>query len=476
MFINWFSLLVLAASAGPIEERPPGVVVILADDLGYADVGFQGCADIPTPNIDRLARNGVICTSGYVSHPFCSPTRAGLMTGRYQQRFGHENNPTYLPNDPKVGLPVDQTTVADVLSRAGVVTGAVGKWHLGAEPRFHPNRRGFESYFGLIGGGHDYFNLNSFRTDPARAKSEYLIPLMRQSEPVEESGYLTDILTREAVSFLEAHQDKSYFLYLAYNTPHTPLQGTEEDIAKVASIADPRRRTYASMVVSLDRGVGEVLEALERTDRARDTLVVFLSDNGGPTAASTARNDPLRGFKGMVYEGGVRVPFVMRWPARIKPGLRYDEPVCSIDLFPTAAAVTGAAIPNGLKLDGVNLVPYLTGEKKGPPHQALFWRTGGGATSAVRDGALKLVRIGQKSPELYDLGSDISESRDLASERPDDVKRLLEEYEAWNVHNVPPLFESPRPGAATKKAQGTTKKAAPSKKAPTSPPSGAPSR
>jgi arylsulfatase A-like enzyme len=460
MFMNWFSLLIVAASAGAIEPRPPGVVVVLADDLGYADVGFQGCTDIATPNIDRLAREGVICTSGYVSHPFCSPTRAGLMTGRYQHRFGHENNPAYLPSDPKVGLPLDQTTVADVLRRAGVVTGAVGKWHLGAEPRFHPNRRGFDSYFGLIGGGHDYFNLNAFRAEPAKARSEYLIPLMRQSTPVEASGYLTDVLTREAVSFIETNRDKPFFLYLAYNTPHTPLQGTEEDIAKVASISDPRRRTYAAMVVSLDRGVGQVLDALDRTDRARDTLVVFLSDNGGPTAVSTARNNPLRGFKGMVYEGGVRVPFAMRWPARIKPGTRYDEPVCSIDLFPTAAAVTGAPLPEDLKLDGVNLVPHLTGAKNGPPHKALFWRTGGGATSAVREGPLKLVRIGQKPPELYDLTSDISESHDLASERPDDVKRLLDEYEAWNAHNVPPLFESPRPAAATKKARAANRKAA----------------
>jgi arylsulfatase A-like enzyme len=473
---TFLSLFLISALAAPAESRPPGVVVILADDLGYADVGFQGCKDIPTPNIDRLAREGVICTSGYVSHPFCSPTRAGLMTGRYQQRFGHENNPTYLPNDPKVGLPVDQTTVADVLRRAGVVTGAVGKWHLGAEPRFHPNRRGFDAYFGLIGGGHDYFNLNSFRTDPARAASEYLIPLVRQSEPVEESGYLTDILTREAVKFLESNREKPFILYLAYNTPHTPLQGTDEDIAKVASIPDPKRRTYASMVVALDRGVGKVLETLGRIDRERDTLVVFLSDNGGPTPVSTARNDPLRGFKGMVYEGGVRVPFAIRWPAKIKPGTRYDEPVCSIDLFPTAAAVTGTPLPDGLTLDGVNLVPYLTGEETGPPHQALFWRTGGGATSAVRQGKLKLVRVGEKAPELYDLGSDISESHDLASERPDDVKRLLSRYDAWNAHNVPPLFESPRPGAATKKAQAAGKKAAAKKKAATAAPDGAPIR
>ncbi|MFM8532693.1 MAG: sulfatase-like hydrolase/transferase, partial [Acidimicrobiia bacterium] len=226
------------AEASADQPVRPNVIVIVADDLGYADVGFHGSKEVPTPHLDALARRGVVCTSGYVSHPFCSPTRAGLLAGRYQQRFGQENNPRWEPANDAVGLPLDAVTIADAMKAAGYVTGAIGKWHLGAHPSFHPKRRGFEHYFGLLGGGHQYFDHNQFLTNPARARQEYLIPLVRNETPVEEHEYLTDALGREAAAFVEAQRDKRFFLYLAFNAPHTPLQAPDKYLDRVKSIED----------------------------------------------------------------------------------------------------------------------------------------------------------------------------------------------------------------------------------------------
>jgi arylsulfatase A-like enzyme len=439
------SLLGLLGTApmGLADDRPPNLIIILADDLGYADVGFQGCRDVPTPNIDALARGGVRCTNGYVSHPFCSPTRAGLMTGRYQQRFGHENNPVYAPNDPRIGLPVDQLTIAEVLRSAGYATGAIGKWHLGAEPRYVPNERGFQEYFGLIGGGHQYFESREGST------AEYLIPIVRDREPVPFPGYLTDAFSSEAVSFIDRHADRPFFLYLAYNAVHTPMQAPPERIARFEAIEDPKRRTYAAMLDAMDEGIGQVLDALQRHNLERDTLIVFLSDNGGPPTANASRNDPLRGAKGTLFEGGIRVPFVVRWPSKLAVGSTYDQPVCSIDLLPTFAAAAGAKVPERVDLDGVNLVPHLRGESAQPPHEALFWRADGGARYAVRQGDFKLVQDREGGPMLFNLARDLSETRDLAAEQPERVAALKARYDNWNARNVAPLWSNP-PGAAKK--------------------------
>lgn len=283
---------------GAGEQRRPNIVVILADDMGYADVGFHGCRDIPTPNLDKLARQGVRCSDGYVAHPFCSPTRAALVTGRYQQRFGHENNPKFDPADEQTGLPLSETTIAQVLKTAGYATGAVGKWHLGAAPHFHPMQRGFDEYFGLRGGGHDYF-----KTDMTTETKEYLIPLDRNGEPVELTEYLTDVLAREAAAFVRRHHDHPFFLYLAYNAPHTPLQVSQKYLDRVAAIEDPQRRSYAAMVSAMDDGVGLVLAALEELKLDEQTLVFFLSDNGGPVGINGSSNEPFRGAKGQVFEG-----------------------------------------------------------------------------------------------------------------------------------------------------------------------------
>jgi len=426
------------SAAEPAPPRP-NVVVILADDLGYADVGFNGAKDVPTPHLDQLARQGVRFTSGYVSHPFCSPSRAGLLTGRYQQRFGHENNPVFDPANEKLGLPLDQVTIARVLHQAGYVTAAVGKWHLGAAPQFHPMKRGFDEYFGLLGGGHDYFKAAS-----EGDSREYQIPIQRNGQPVELKEYLTDVLTREAVAVVRRYRDRPFFLYLAYNAPHTPLQVTRKYLDRVGRIEDPLRRPYAAMVCSVDDGLGAVVAALDEMKLTTRTLVFFLSDNGGPTAVTHSRNDPLRGAKGSVYEGGIRVPFVARWTGRLPAGAVYAQPVIALDILPTAAAAAGAELPQGAKLDGVNLLPHVCGEDPRAPHETLFWRTGGGQSHAARSGRWKLVKTAGGPVSLYDLEADVGESKDLAPAEPQRVEELSRQFAAWNAQLVPPLWENPR--------------------------------
>ena len=425
------------------QQRRPNIVVIVADDLGYADVGFQGAKDIPTPHLDALAKSGIRCTSGSVSHPFCSPTRAGMLTGRYQQRFGHENNPLYDPNDERLGLPLTETLLPKVLSDGGYRTGIVGKWHLGAAPQFHPLKRGFAEQFGFIGGGHDYFEAQMEL--PAR---EYLVPLERNGKPVALQGkYLTEELTGAACDFVERHRAGPFFLYLAYNAPHTPQHVTDKYMERVKGVASEKRRKHAAMVCSVDDGVGAVMASLRSHGLEENTLVFFISDNGGPTGVTEADNTPLRGAKGQVYEGGIRVPFVARWKGRLTPGV-YAQPVSSLDLFPTICGVAG--VKSSAKLDGVDLLPFLSGARKGAPHERLFWRTGGGVLYAVREGKWKLV-VREGQPELYDLDADIGERRNLAGEQPGVVARMDGARQAWDRELVKPLWQSPQP-AADKKA------------------------
>ncbi len=431
----------------PLEgaERRPNIIVILADDLGFADVGFQGCKDFSTPYIDRLAKAGVRFTNACASHPFCSPTRAGLMTGRYQQRFGHENNPIYNPHDDTAGLPTHEITIANVLSDAGYATGQIGKWHLGAAPQFHPLKRGFKEQFGFIGGGHDYFKAE---TDNPNAR-EYMIPIERDGKPVVETEYLTDAFSREACAFVRRHDKDPFLLYLAYNAPHTPLQAPQAYLDRVSSIQDPIRRKYAAMICAMDDGIGRLLATLEVLKLEKDTLIFFLSDNGGPTSVTHADNHPFRGEKGQVYEGGIHVPFVMKWPGQLPAGETYGSPIISLDIFATAAAVAGAHVPTDRPIDGVNLMPHVTGKGSSPPHDKLYWRTGGGQAFAVRQGNWKLVKIGNRT-ELYDIEADIAESKDAAAAKPEILGRLESARQAWNRQMIAPLFQSPVPAGKKK--------------------------
>jgi len=444
-----YLLLLFAAALGAAER--PNILLIVGDDMGYADVGFHGCKDIPTPHLDALAAAGVRCTNGYVTGPYCSPTRAGLLTGRQQNRFGHEYNPGGVN-----GLPLTEGILPERLAKAGYATGMVGKWHLGSQPTQTPPSRGFAEFFGFLGGAHSYFNAGG---------------IVRGNQPVKEMDYTTDAFGREAAAFVRAHADKPWFLYLAFNAVHTPMDATDARLAKFASIPDKKRRTYAAMMSALDDNVGRVRQALQDSGQAGRTLVFFISDNGGPTMNGTTTNGsvnlPLRGSKRTTLEGGVRVPFLVAWPDRIKPAV-YDLPVVQLDLHATALAAAGVAPLAEWKLEGVDLLPYFAGTAKAAPHEALYWRFG--EQMAIRQGDWKLVRYdgnadtntGKRQPvsaaRLYDLSKDIHEDKDLAAEQPEKVKQLQARWDEWNRGNLKPLWgadfsdnDGPEPGAAKKK-------------------------
>lgn len=430
VLVGWLTAASLSVAAEPGPDRP-NVIVMVSDDQGYNDVGYQGMKDIPTPNIDALARSGVRFSNGYVSCPVCSPTRAGLNTGRYQQRFGHELNPGPAGYTENFGLPLTEVTMADRMKAAGCVTGAVGKWHLGSAEKFSPLRRGFDEFFGFPGGGHDYFRNDLQGNNPIR----------RGDKPVHEAEYLTDAFTREAVDFISRHAKERFFLYLAYNAVHSPLQAPDKYLKRFPQIENERRRQHAAMMAAMDDGIGRVVEAVRTKGLEDRTLIFFLADNGGPTVQTTSSNHPLRGVKGQVYEGGIRVPFLVSWKGRLPAGKVYDRPVISLDIFPTAVAAAGGTLPEGRKLDGVDLLPHLAGEKSGPPHEQLFWRFG--AQAATRKGDWKLVRLanqGQPQVELYNLADDISEEKNLADDKPDIVKELTSSLEAWNAQLAEPLW------------------------------------
>jgi len=437
----------VSLSPAIVEARRPNVVVLVTDDQGYADAGFQGSEKIPTPHIDALARAGVRFASGYVSHPFCSPSRAGLLTGRYQQRFGHENNPAYRPGDERLGLPVGEVTLADVLREAGYVTGLVGKWHLGAAPPFYPRRRGFDEFFGFLGGGHDYFESAAPEEPPAgsleESPAEYRAGLERDGRPVPLEGYLTDVLSDEATAFVRRHRQRPFLLLVSYNAPHTPYQAPAGYRDRVAGLPDGDCRTYAAMIAAVDDGVGLIVSALRELELEDQTLIFFLSDNGGQRRYECADNAPLRGGKGTLYEGGVRVPFLAVWPGRLPAGTTYEPPVSALDVFPTAAAAAGAELPAGLVLDGVDLLPYLTGELGTSPHPSLFWRFGGGAGWAVRQGPWKLVKQDRRR-QLFDLSSDAAEKYDLASRNRARVRELTAAYRSWSGEMIAPRWPNPR--------------------------------
>lgn len=419
--------LALGSTACAEPGRKPNIVLIVADDLGYGELGIQGCKDIPTPNIDAIAAGGVRFTDGYVSCPVCSPTRAGLMTGRYQQRFGHEFNPGPAEAaDSAFGLAADEQTLAERLKEAGYATCMVGKWHLGYRPECRPTRRGFDEFFGFLGGAHPYV--------AARLAGAQI---MRGDEVVTERQYLTDAFAREAVAAVDQHRDHPFFLYLPFNAVHAPLQAPPRYQQRFAAIQDPKRRTFAAMQAAMDDAVGRVLDRLREHGLERDTLLFFISDNGGPTAQTSSGNGPLRGFKAQVLEGGIRVPFMVRWPGRLPEGKVYDKPVISLDIHATALAAAGIRKKPEKPLDGVNLLPALSGKGGREPHKALFWRFG--AQSAVRMGDWKMVEQ-QGETRLYNLKDDIHEDRDLSADNPRKLKELQKAYEAWDRQLAEPRW------------------------------------
>ena len=434
----------LYAGASVHVQQPPNVIVIMADDLGYADTGFNGGRQIPTPHIDSIADNGVRCSSAYTSYSVCGPSRAGFMTGRYQGRFGFSRNPQYRPDDPNMGLPQDEHTIAEVLKKAGYTSGIIGKWHLGAHKTNHPLNRGFDFFFGHLGGGHHYFpELLTIRDSYGIADEEesYKTWILRDHEPVQITKYLTDEFSDEAVKFVERSSDKPFFLFLSYNAPHTPMEAPAEYIERFSEIKDIKRRTYAAMVTVMDEGIGRVLEKLEELKISENTLVFFLSDNGGPTGANASNNKPLRGAKSSVYDGGFRVPFAVQWPKVLPAGTEYDQPVSALDIFATAAALAKAPLDPERPVDGVNLMPFLAGERTEPPHRTIYLRKYDQQHYAVRHGDYKLVIPEEGGvPELYNLAEDIGETTDILSSAPEKAEEIEQLRQAWVAELIEPRF------------------------------------
>lgn len=430
-----FSAVLAMASAAAALDKP-NLIVFYADDLGWGETGCYGCKDIPTPHIDSLAANGVRFTQGYVAATYCSPSRAGLMTGRYPTRFGHEFNSVANV----VGLAASETTMADRLRSLGYATACVGKWHLGNQPQNRPTKRGFDEFFGTLANTpffHPTNFVDSRINDDVRAVTD-------------DNFYTTDAYAERSIDWIEKNKSKPKFLYLPFNAQHAPLQAPQKYLDRFPNIVDEKRKTFAAMMVGMDDAIGRVLAKIREIGQENDTIYFFIGDNGGPTQSTTSANGGLNGFKMTTYEGGPRVPFIAQWKAKMPAGKTYDFPVMNLDVLPTIVTAAGGKVDPAWKLDGVDLLPYVTGANKARPHEAMYWRYGD--QWAVRHGDWKLVvsRGGSGQPELFNIATDLSESRDLAASQPEKVKELQALYTAWDKEQAPP---SAPDGPAGKKAK-----------------------
>ena len=462
-------LAIPAAAQTSVESRRPNIVVIIADDLGYGETGMMGNAEIPTPAIDALAASGVRCTSGYVTSSYCSGSRAGLMTGRYQSRFGYEMNPTGDRNlYPQAGLPESETTFVKRLADAGYATSLVGKWHLGTVDSKHPLRRGFGEFYGFLHEGRFYVpgppyeNVLTMIRDQSLDRGERVRegdvirgnyanmsepaydknnPVLRGKEEIVEPNYLTDAITDEAVDFIGSHAEQEFCLVVGYSAVHSPMQALHSDLESISWIKDDQRRIFAGMLIALDRGVGRISAALREHELRRDTLVVFLSDNGGPTAELTSSNAPLRDGKGSVYEGGLRVPMVWSMPGRL-PDRRVEErAVLSLDIAATALELAG--LPRDDSMDGRSVLKWFDAPSREALHEDIYWRMSNGK-AAYRAGNWKIVRPRQNDPiELYHLPGDLGESRNLANEHPEKLRELVNKWRSLDA-TMPEPIELPR--------------------------------
>lgn len=468
LFLGLVSLSIVSSTAHAEDDRP-NIVILVADDLGSGELTRTDRLRVPTPAIDKLAASGIRMTNGYVTASYCSPSRAGLLTGRYQTRFGHEFNPTGKANlDPRAALPSEELTMADRLAAVGYQTTLLGKWHLGDAPQRHPLDRGFDEFYGFLHEGHFYVPGPPWEETTSflrrRGLEEPVVegrttwsshapineppydennPIQRGREVIEEPTYFTDALTRESLRFLDEQGDKPFLLTVTYSAVHSPMQAPNASVDAFNDIADPQRRVFAAMLMHLDKSVGAILDKLDEKKLRDNTLVVFISDNGGPTRELTSSNEPYRGGKGDVYEGGIRVPFLVSWPGTLPSGRDYHAPVIATDILPTALAVAGRE-PDS-KLDGVNLLPYLQGQREGVPHEKLYWRMGD--RQALRQGDWKILRHStsgnDSSWQLYNLAEDVSEANDLADDQPEVVERLAGE---WNAMNEQMVDANWRPG------------------------------
>ncbi|NIJ45338.1 arylsulfatase A-like enzyme [Wenyingzhuangia heitensis] len=435
------------------QDKRPNILVILCDDLGYADVGFNGSKDIITPNIDALAHHGTIFSSAYVAHPFCGPSRTSIMTGQYSHAMGAQFNLIRNSEKYNLGIPLTEKFISKELQQAGYFTGAIGKWHLGSNEQFHPNKRGFDEFYGFLGGGHRYFP-EQYRPIYEKQKAagnkdifDYLTPLEYNGTQVKETAYITDAFSREAITFVNkaAQKKEPFFLYLAYNAPHLPLEAKEEDIKVFTSIKDKNRRTYAAMVYAVDRGVGELVKTLKEKNEFENTLIVFLSDNGGKLGVGSANNNPLKEGKGSAYEGGFRVPMFFHWPKKVKAGKVFEHPVSSIDFYPTFAGLAKADMSKNKKLAGKDVWCSVKANKNPHKDEMLYilrHRTGL-SDVAARKNEWKALKVGTQKWKLFNIVKDIREEHDLSTQHPEILKGLVSEAERWsNTHAEPKWFHS----------------------------------
>jgi arylsulfatase A-like enzyme len=406
------------------DNTKPNLLIFYSDDQGWGETGCYGNKEIPTPNIDSLASNGVRFTQGYVAATYCSPSRAGLLTGRYPTRFGHEYNA--VAN--KSGLRLDQVTLANRLKDLGYATCCVGKWHLGNGDEYRPTKRGFDEFYGTLANT-PFFQPKNF------VDSRISDAIRAVDDP---NFYTTEAYAERSVDWLEKNRDKPWFLYLPFNAQHAPLQAPQKYLNRFPNIADEKRRLFAAMLSAQDDAIGRVLGKLREMGQEENTLIFYIADNGGPTQSTTSKNGGLRGFKMTTYEGGPRVPYISQWKGHWPAGTVYELPVFNLDVLPTMVAAAGGEISDSDRLDGVDLAPYLKGINKSRPHETMYWRFG--EQWAVRHGDLKLVvsRGGSGKPELYDLAADFSESTDLAASRPEEVKKLQAMWDKWSSEQASP--------------------------------------
>ena len=440
-----------AVSIKPVKTpKRPNIIMVLCDDLGYADVGFNGSKDIKTPSIDALATTGTKFSSAYVPHPFCGPSRAGILTGRYAHAIGAQFN--LPPNSETIneGIDLNEKFMSKMLQESGYRTGLVGKWHLGATDKYHPNNRGFTDFYGFLGGGHNY-HPEDYKPKYLAAKErgvkviwDYLSPLEHNGTEVnDDNEYLTDVLSNYGVRFIEesSKEEEPFFLFMSYNAPHTPLEAKKEDMEVFANIKNENRRTYAAMVYAVDRGVEKIVESLKATGQYDNTLIVFYSDNGGRPDKG-ASNYPLKDGKGSVYEGGFRVPMFFHWNGVVPSGMIYDSPISALDLYPTFANLADAKIPITKALDGKDMWDSFMMNKEVRVDDNIFTmrHRNGFSDVGVRNGKWKAVKAYQQEWKLFDIENDLDESNDISSSHSDVLKKLVVDAEAWSKTHIQPRW------------------------------------
>ncbi|MFY0607658.1 MAG: sulfatase-like hydrolase/transferase [Cyclobacteriaceae bacterium] len=420
-------------------SQKTNIIFLFADDAGYHDFGFQGSKEFKTPNLDRLAREGVVFSQAYTTAAVCGPSRAGMLTGMYQQRFGFEENnvPGYMSTSSKqmgdeMGLPLHLKTMADHLKPLGYRSMILGKWHMGNDDKYHPLKRGFDEFYGFRGGARSFWPLTE---EEANSRPENRME--HGFENFQETDiYLTDAIGEEAVDFIKRNKDNPFFLYVSFNAVHSPLQATDEDLAQFPDLTG-KRRTLAAMTLAMDRACGMILDEIKASGLEENTLIVFSNDNGGPEGTMTC-NYPLSGCKSNNLEGGIRVPTIMKLPTVINAGSVYEEPISLLDMLPTFVNVAGGVAEQIEGLDGVDLIPYITGKNESNPHETLFWKKEN--RGIVRQGDWKLLRFPDRPAELYNIALDETESNNLAYEQPDKVRELFKVLWTWEGQLERPLF------------------------------------